>query len=103
MSYSLWVDDQARDPETPKRHAPEGFVVATSSQEAMDIVDDLGPPDFMDLDHDLGGDDKVITFLNYLFELYPDNPPDYRVHSENVEGQKNIISFMESWHKSLKL
>jgi len=102
MTWKLWIDDQLDDPERPRRHTPKDFIGARSSKEAQDLVDVAGLPVFMDLDHDLGGDDKVMVFLRWLSDTYPDGPvPDYGIHTENPEGRKNIESFMQSWKKSL--
>lgn len=100
----LWLDDQLDDPETPERHPPEGFLGARSSEEAKALVRKHGMPEFLDLDHDLGGDDTARVFLSWLSERYPNGPiPSYRVHSRNVVGAPAIESFMTSWAKSLTL
>lgn len=100
----LWIDDQLDDPATPNRHTPEGFLGARSTAEAIALVEQHGMPDFMDLDHDLGGDDRVMVFLRWLADRYPDGPvPRYRYHSENCVGWPAIDSFMSSWLRSLRL
>lgn len=104
MTWKLWLDDQIHDPETPERWTPEGFTGSPSTQDAIRLVKLFGMPEFMNLDHDLGGEDKVIHFLNQLFDLYPDGPiPDFLIHSANPEGAKNIYSFMDSWRRSMDL
>ena len=104
VEWKLWLDDQTWDPEIPKRHAPDDYIGAASSLEAKKLVEMLGPPMFMSLDFDLGGDDTARNFLNWLFYEYGSPiPPEYEIHSENIEGQKDILSFMESWKKSLDL
>jgi hypothetical protein len=102
MSWKLWLDDQVHDEDTPNRHAPLGFHGADSSIQAKGLVRLYGPPEFMDLDHDLGGEDTAMSFLRWLAEEYPDSCPRYRIHSENVAGQKNIVSFMDSWRRTLE-
>ncbi len=100
----LWIDDQLDDPSTPNRHTPKGFLGARSTAEAIALVEEHGPPEFMDLDHDLGGDDRVMVFLRWLSEQHPEGPvPKYRVHSENCVGGPAIDSFMSSWLRSLAL
>jgi hypothetical protein len=100
----LWIDDQLDDPNTPNRHTPEGFLGARSTDEAITLVEQHGLPEFMDLDHDLGGDDRVMIFLRWLSDRYPEGPvPKYRVHSENCVGRPAIESYMSSWVKSLSL
>lgn len=104
MSWKLWIDDQLDDPETPGRHTPYGFWGAKSSEEAIGYVQAMGLPSFMDLDHDLGGDDTVMVFLCWLATTFPEGPvPDYRVHSMNGIGAKSIESYLESWKRSLTL
>jgi hypothetical protein len=95
-NWSLWLDDLA----DTVRPAPEGFVVAKSSAEAVRLVEDLGPPIFMDLDHDLGGEDTAMVFLKYLV-LVTDSPPQYRVHSANGPAAANMVAYLNSWKKSL--
>src|SRR4051812_26649355 len=100
VEWKLWLDDQIYDPETPRRHPPDDFIGAASSSEAKKLVEMLGSPAFMSLDFDLGGEDTTSKFLNWLFYEYGSPiPPEYVIHSENVEGQKYIFSFMESWKK----
>ncbi len=104
MTWKLWLDDQLDDPATPARHTPEGFVGAKSSEEALTLIHERGLPSFMDLDHDLGGDDTVMRFLHQLTGLHPEGPiPEYRMHTENVVGAKSIEAFLRSWKKSLSL
>lgn len=104
MGWKLWLDDQAFDPEVPARHAPEGFRPAASSREALLYCVHFGFPDFVDFDHDLGGDDTAMVFLNELsrsdvFDRGIPAPFEYRVHSANPVGAANIVSFMETWAK----
>jgi hypothetical protein len=82
------------------------FILARSSAEALDVVKKLGWPTFMSLDHDLGGQDTTMVFLRQLVAALWDGvsaPPQYSVHSANPVGKANIVSFMESWKKSLTL
>jgi hypothetical protein len=103
-SMKMWIDDQLDDPATPNRHPPEGFLGARSTLEAIRLVEQHGIPEFLDLDHDLGGDDRVMAFLRWLADRYPDGPvPKYRCHSENCVGGPAIVSFMSSWLRSLTL
>jgi hypothetical protein len=98
MTWKLFLDDQINDPETPVRHCPEGFEGAESVAEAQTLVDDLGCPSFVDLDHDLGdGQPTGMDFLKWLSNNYPDNPPAWNIHSANVCGAANMDSFLKSW------
>jgi len=98
MPWNLYLDD-LRDP--PPGHE---WVVCRSTHQAMEVVASRGMPSLMSLDHDLGGDDTTMAFLRRLANEAWDGvspPPDYRVHSANPVGAQNIVSFMESWVKSL--
>lgn len=102
MTWKLWVDDQLDDPETPVRHTPEGYFGARSSEEAKALVLAKGPPTHMDLDHDLGETDRIMDFLAWLSNEYPDGPvPSYWVHSRNPVAAKNVEAYLASWKKSL--
>ena len=122
MSWKLWLDDQADemllDEGVILRPTPEGFITAHSSQEAIKLVRKNGPPEFMDLDCDLGGIDSAMRFLKWLayeYNIYKASnepgilfgnyvwPPRYVIHSENCVERLNVESFMESWKKSLEL
>lgn len=94
----LFLDD-IRNPTEPD------FIVARSSDMAIKICK-VEWPDFMSLDHDLGEGDTTMVFLYRLVNEVWDkksNPPDYFVHSANPVGKNNIISFIESWKKSMDL
>jgi hypothetical protein len=100
MTYSLWIDDQLD--ELPARKVPEGWLGAKSSSEAILIVKEKGPPEYMDLDHDLGGYDTIFGFLKWLREYHFENPPYCKVHSHNPIGAENIKHFMRDWVRELK-
>lgn len=98
MSYKLFIDDERSPPD-------ETWVVTRSSYDALDYIETNGMPNFISFDHDLGGEDTTMVFLKKLVEYVwngTDSPPDYKVHSANPVGSQNIISFMESWKKSLQ-
>jgi hypothetical protein len=103
MTWKLYLDD-VRDPDE------QGWTVIRSSIMAVvTIVKRKEIPEFMSLDHDLGEDDNTMRFLKELHHIWedwgsePDLIPGYVVHSANPVGAKNIISFMESWKKSVAL
>lgn len=114
MKYILWLDDM-RAPFEGTDVYPEHFrrdrgnipvLWARDCGQAMWYADRYGTPDFMCLDHDLGyppslgGDteETVMKFLRYLSETRV--PCDWRCHSANPVGVKNVDSFMTSWLKS---
>lgn len=95
--YKLFIDD-VRDPPS------NGWIVVRSSAEALAYIEKNGWPGFISFDHDLGGEDTTMVFLKHLVNHVwngNDLPPDYTVHSANPIGSKNIVSFMESWKRSL--
>jgi len=101
MPWKLWLDDQWDEPEMPFRHPTEDFTPARSSAEAIQLVEEKGIPTFISFDHDLGGEDKAIAFINWLTEMHYDEVvPDYQIHSANPPGRDNIRAKMESWKKS---
>lgn len=96
MGYKLFIDDERNPPDN-------GWIVARSTIEALNYIQNNGWPEFISFDHDLGGDDTTMVFLRKLVDSWNGNesPPAYKVHSANPVGTKNIISFMESWKKSI--
>lgn len=103
--WKLWLDDQLDDPAAPARHTPAGYIGARSSAEARDLVIKYGVPEFMNLDHDLGENDRAMDFLHWLaLEFATEGPvPNYVIHSANPVGSANISSFMNSWFRSVGL
>lgn len=90
----LFVDD-LRDP------PDASWVVARSTKAALEICRETWPTELA-LDHDLGGDDRIMDFLKALHEMSEDKPiPAWTVHSANPVGRLNIKSFMESWERSV--
>lgn len=95
--WKLYLDD-VRTPVCPL------YKVARSSSEALALCKEYGMPHYMSLDHDLGGEDTTMVFLKGLYAMFPTGPiPDYWVHSANPVGKENIISYLESWKKSLTM
>lgn len=101
-TWKLWVDDQLDDPDQEWRHCPKGFFGATSVIEAVQLVEELGCPSFMDLDCDLGEGGRIQDFLKYLENEHSMTPPKWKVHSQNPVAAENVNSFMESWHRFLR-
>lgn len=104
--WYLFLDDE-RSPSDVLEHTLEEYVVARSSTEAVHRVIEKGElPAGMFLDHDLGGEDNTMRFLNELHHIwetqYNADPmliPEYMVHSANPVGAQNIMSFMDTWKK----
>jgi hypothetical protein len=95
--YKMFLDDIRNPPDNT-------WIVARSSNEAVAYIEKHGLPYHISFDHDLGGDDTAMVLLYHLVNnIYTaaDYPPEYTVHSANPIGSKNIVSFMESWKRSL--
>lgn len=111
MTWKLWLDDQIDDSDAPDRWVPEGFIGAASTAQAITLVGELGPPEYIDFDHDLGTlesgeEDNAKRFCKWLYENYPDNPPDgWRIHSQNRSPDAGgwIDSYLKSWIRSLEM
>ena len=100
MSYNLFIDDLRTPPQDRE------WVVVRSSAEALAVISERGFPSFISFDHDLGGEDTSMAFLQRLVnEAWngEDPPPDYQIHSANPVGAQNILAFMESWKRSREI
>ena len=102
MSYKLFLDDLR---EVSYVSSETDWKIARTSLEALKIVFEYGMPKFISFDHDLGNEDTAMVFLKQLYAYFPDlkELPEYQIHSANPIGKENIISFMESWKRSLTL
>ncbi len=102
MSYKLFIDDE-RFPPDDNSH----WEIVRTSCEAIDYVKEHGIPSFISFDHDLGGDDTSMKFINWLIEAYLDgevkidSPFKYVVHSQNPIGVKNIEGKLNSFFKHI--
>lgn len=96
MGYKLFIDDE-RDPPNDGTE----WVVVRNSKHACHWVAYYGLPDFISFDHDLGGDDTSMNFLQWLatdcLEDGREFTFDYYVHSQNPIGKANIEGFIESF------
>lgn len=105
MSYALFLDDERHPP-----HNGKDWCVARSVTEAIHLVEELGVPESISFDHDLGSfqgrpEPSGMDFAKWLVQHDLDhNILDQRftftVHSMNPVGAKNIQSYMESYLKS---
>jgi hypothetical protein len=97
----LFIDDE-RFPVT------DDWVIVRTSQEAIDAVTAHGFPSFISFDHDLGGDDTAIVFINWSTDQLIDGHLtipvdfDYYVHSQNPIGVTNIKSKMDQLIRHFK-
>lgn len=104
MRYGLWIDDE-RNPDQHDRHPTDTVLLwARDVEQAKFYVRRHGIPETMYLDHDLGQDSNgvavtVMEFLRWLENLGYDPAFNYRVISQNPDGAKSIVSFLESWRR----
>lgn len=102
MGWKLYLDD--------KRPLPEGYVLALSFDEAVRLVTEKGCPDFISFDHDLGinpdgSEQNGYDFAKWFVDQDLDgkiNIPtnfDYKVHSSNPAGVRNIDGIMKGYLK----
>ena len=96
MGYKLFIDDE-RDPPNDGTE----WVVVRNSKHACHWVAYYGLPDFISFDHDLGGDDTSMKFLQWLANDCLEDGREftfgYYVHSQNPIGKANIEGFIESF------
>lgn len=94
MSYKLFIDDE-RFP------IKDDWMIARTSEEAVQTVLDKGFPSEISFDHDLGGDDTAIWFILWLYNEVPAGNVKipsyfkYSIHSQNPIGVANIKSKMD--------
>ena len=100
--WKLFIDDE-RNP------IENGWVIARSSKEAIDYIKMVGSfPKEIAFDHDLGGDDTSIKFINWMTEMLIENKYKipynfkYSIHSQNPVGKMNIEGLMENLIKHFK-
>ena len=90
VMYRMFIDDER----FPASEDPMTLIVR-SSAEAIEVIKKLGVPYFVSYDHDLGGDDTSMIFINWMIDAYLDGelkhfPINYYVHSQNPVGARNI-------------
>lgn len=78
----------------------EHTVVARSSSEAIELIEQLGMPGHIFFDHDLGGDDTAMRLVHWLVERDIDEnilKPGFTfsVHSSNPVGANNIAGTLK--------
>jgi hypothetical protein len=95
MNWKLFLDDER----FPKE---EGWVIARTSAEAIDMCQQRGLPQEITFDHDLGGADTSMVFLKWLTDALLDKQVsfpegfDYGIHSQNPVGARNIKGLMDT-------
>jgi len=98
--WTLWLDD-LRDPPVIT------YKIARNSKEAILLVKKYGIPTLMCLDHDLGGKDTAIIFIDWLINSMrtgklPKEKISFTVHSMNPVGKTNIYNKINDWNKEIE-
>jgi len=95
MTWKLFIDDE-RHPVT------NDWVIVRTSADAILQVQTRGMPDEIAFDHDLGGDDTTMRFLNWFTDQLIDGKLQipaafkYSIHSMNPVGARSIANRMNS-------
>ena len=106
MNYVMFLDD-IRDPAWvyPDQDTSQ-WMVCRSYAEAVAVISDLGIPELISFDHDLGESDAPtgMDLARYLVNLDMDTQGaawpstfEYRVHSANVAGAANIRGLLDAY------
>ena len=105
MTWNLFIDD-LRDP------ASDGnWVIARSSETAINEIKNRGWPGLIAFDHDLGGEDTSRPVVEFLINQVLDEKvspqflvaPTFWVHSQNPVGRDWIFERMADLKKAIKL
>jgi hypothetical protein len=108
MSYDLFIDDEREPPEDGRQ-----WKVVRSSSEAILLFHNMGVPELISFDHDLGGDDTSQRYVDWIIGLCLDLidigvdpkfikfPRNYVIHSQNPVGAKAIDQKMKSFIRFL--
>lgn len=96
MSYKMFIDDE-RFPIGPD------WVICRDTQDVVDSVVELGFPNYISFDHDLGdceetGYDLAKEFIDWDLD-HGIIPPDFDfyVHSQNPIGKENIETLLANY------
>lgn len=124
-NYNLFLDDNRIPTHVTWVDIPKDqhYSVVRNYQEFVDIITLRGLPKFVTYDHDLSdchyghglkgdsipydkytektGYDAAKWLVEYCMNKGVKHPP-YQVHSMNPVGKSNIISYVESYNKSIK-
>lgn len=111
MTWNLFIDDERLPTDANWAEwygVRENWVVARNWPEAYDVIKNLGFPNFISFDHDLGDPDVEPTgfeIAKMLVEFDMDNileiPSNFSfyVHSQNPIGKKNIEGYLNNYLK----
>ena len=109
MTYAMFIDDERwpKDATWAEWYGSrDNWVVARNWTETYDTIKNLGFPNFISFDHDLGDPDAEPTgfeiakmLVDYDMDEYMEIPADFQfsVHSQNPIGKKNIESYLNNY------
>ena len=85
-------------------HEMRMLSIARNSEEAKSMVVSQGCPSHIYFDHDLGGDDTSMRFIDWLIDYDMQHDVitpvfSYTVHSANPVGRDNIIGKLDHYLK----
>ena len=95
----LYIDD-IRNPKS------EGWVIVRSSVDAIQFLRNIGCPEYISFDHDLGGEDTAMKVVKWMVEQDLDNPGfipwnfEFNVHSANICGKQNIEGYLNAYMRN---
>lgn len=99
MPYNIFLDDDRFPSEFDVR---EYYIVRTY-EDFINLVLNLGVPDFISFDHDLGpgkdGYDCAKFLVNYMLDNKINQKINFQTHSQNPPGEKNIRGLLENWNR----
>lgn len=103
MNWKLFLDDE-RDVRILYPNNHDEFLVARNLKEAIMLIDELGCPEFVSFDHDLGVNETGYELAQFLIKLdldmYGKFIPkmfDFHVHSANPVGRSNIVNLLDNY------
>ena len=95
MKIKIWLDDIRSPPD-------ESWTWCKNAKEAIFLLDN-SPVSIISFDHDLGEDSgsgyDVAKFIEQVTHCNNFQPIEWRIHSANSVGRKNIFMAMDSCEK----
>ena len=99
LSWKLFLDDE-RFPAS----LDDDIFIARDVSAAIELINEMGCPSYIDFDHDLGAGPNAFDFVKWLVgkdieedgKFIPLNF-DFSVHSQNPVGAKNIREYLWSY------
>lgn len=101
MKYNLFLDDERFPP-----HDGKFWFISRTYEEAIETMNELGCPQFMSFDHDLGDAENGLNVAQWMVNRDLDSDGqwmkifEYTIHSMNPIGSKNIQSLLSSYLNS---